>query len=145
VPTQTGNATNQIPDGLNSRLFGTTNPTSTMCTTVAPNNWSRFPNLPQGDPRIIQVFVTPFGTFQGSGNASYPIINFAAFYLTGYSGNGSKDDPCSPANGGTDDAADPGFIVGHFIKLIDRLNDGSGGTSACDLNSFGACVAVLTE
>ena len=34
----------------------------------SPNNWSQFPNLSADDPRIIPMFLTPFGTFEGSGN-----------------------------------------------------------------------------
>jgi hypothetical protein len=139
VPTQTGNALSQVADGINSRLFGTTKPSQQDCASKAPNNWASFPNLSPADPRIVQLFLTPFGTFQGSGNQSYPVINFATFYLTGWSSGGNKDDPC---NG--DDSAAAGTIVGHFIKYIDKVNNGGGG-SACDLNGFGNCVAVLTE
>jgi Flp pilus assembly protein TadG len=139
VPTQTGNAINQVPDGLNTRLFGTANATASDCT-KAPNHWSSYPNFTAGDPRIIQVFLTPFGTFTGSGNESFPVTGFATFYLTGYAGNGNQGDPCTG-----DDPAQGGFIVGHFIKYIDVLNNGSGGTTTCDFTSLGTCVAVLTE
>jgi Flp pilus assembly protein TadG len=139
VPTQTGNAINQVPDGLNTRLYGTANATAADCV-KAPNNWSQYPNFPPGDPRIIQVFLTPFGTFNGSGNQSFPVTGFATFYLTGYAGNGNSGDPCS-----ADDPAQGGFIVGHFIKYVSTLNDGSTGTTTCDFSALGTCVAVLTE
>jgi hypothetical protein len=40
---------------------------------------------------------------------------------------------------------DAGYIVGHFIKYIQTLNPGSGGSAACDINAFGTCIAVLTR
>jgi hypothetical protein len=100
-------------------------------------------DIPEGDPRIIPVFVTPFGSFSGSGNAVVPITNFASFYVTGFSKQGGgQGDPCP--------GADPvptktgGYIVGHFIKYVESINTGGGG-SACDFSAFGTCVAVLTQ
>src|SRR5581483_2750597 len=55
VQIATGFKTGQM-SGLSTRLFGT----SGTCS-KAPNNWASFPNLPAGDPRVIQVFLTPFG------------------------------------------------------------------------------------
>ena len=60
VATQTGGATNQIPKGLNERILGAAKPSS--CT--SPNHW---PNYQPGDPRVVQIFVTPFGSFDGQG------------------------------------------------------------------------------
>ena len=139
---QTGNATNQVPRGLNLRILG--DEQASICT--SPNNWSSFPNLPPGDPRVLNVFITPFGSFGGSGNAVVPVTKFGTFYVTGWTaqGNGYRN----PCQGAGDDAVpngDPGNIVGHFIKYIYGLNDGGGGGELCDFNSFGSCVAVLTE
>ena len=105
-----------------------------------------FPNLRVGDPRIIHVFLTPFGSFSGSGSTTVPVINFATFYLTGWTGQGSGFN--NPCQGNGDDPVpnnDPGTIVGHFIKYIDALNTGGGGTDLCDFNAFGNCVSVLTR
>jgi hypothetical protein len=124
---------------------------STSC--VNPINWRdadgdgkvTIPeDIPPGDPRIVQVFVTPFGSFNGSGNAVIPILNFATFYVTGFSKNASgvQGDPCP--------GADPipsksgGYILGHFIKYVDTVSSGGGGAT-CDFNAFGTCVAVLTQ
>ena len=35
------------------------------------------------DPRLVQLFMTGFNSFGGSGNALFPIINFGSFYITG--------------------------------------------------------------
>jgi hypothetical protein len=147
VAIQTGNATNQVPKGLNQRVLG--NPKPSTCPAAGQrghNNWSMFPNFPPGDPRIIQVFLTPFGSFNGSGSTTVPVVNFATFYLTGWTGQGSGFN--NPCQGNGDDPVpgnDAGIIVGHFIKYIDSLNTGGGGPDLCDFNAFGNCVSVLTR
>ena len=146
VAVQTGNATNQVPEGLNQRVLGSKKPnTCPAAGQLGHNNWSMFPNFPAGDPRIIHVFLTPFGSFSGSGSTTVPVTNFATFYLTGWTGQGSGFN--NPCQGNGDDPVpnnDPGTIVGHFIKYIDSLNSG-GGSGTCDFNAFGNCVAVLTK
>jgi hypothetical protein len=133
----TGNRAGQVNQGMLIR----TQDGSNSC--VNPNNWSQFDSgLPAGDPRIIPVFLVPFGSFGGSGSATVPVTGFATFYITGWSqGNGGQQgDPCpnsDPVNGG-------GEIVGHFIKYIETINTGGGG-ALCDFDAFGTCVAVLTE
>jgi hypothetical protein len=147
VAVQTGNATNQVPRGLNLRVLGNEKPSSCPAAgQLGHNNWSMFPNFPVGDPRIIQVFLTPFGSFSGSGSTTVPVTNFATFYLTGWTGQGSGFN--NPCQGNGDDPVpnnDPGTIVGHFIKYVDSLNSGGGGPDLCDFNAFGNCVAVLTK
>jgi Flp pilus assembly protein TadG len=141
VAVQTGSATNQVPAGMNQRILGSAQATS--CT--APNHWSSFPNLDPHDPRIIEVLLTPFGSFSGSGNTTVPVTDFATFYVTGWTGQGQGFN--NPCEGNGDDPVpnnDAGYIVGHFIKYIQTLNPG-GGTTPCDLTAFGSCVAVLTR
>ena len=142
VAIQTGGATNQVPRGLNLRILGDEKPTT--CT--APNNWSQFPNIPPGDPRVLNVFITPFGSFSGSGSGVVPVTKLGTFYVTGWtaSGGGFRN----PCEGNGDDpvpGGDAGNIVGHFIKYIFGLNDGGGSGETCDFDSFGSCIAVLTE
>jgi hypothetical protein len=147
VLTQTGGATGQVTQGLDDRILGS----DTNCTDPAHwNHWNQFPNLPPGDRRIVPIFVTPFGTFSGSGNDAFPIVNFAYFYITGWSGNGSSGDPCAqnksiPAAQKEEIPPDKAEIYGHFIRYLDVLDNGGGGSQPCDLTSFGACVARLTE
>jgi hypothetical protein len=137
VRVSTGNSAGQVNQGLLIRTQEGSN------TCVHPNNWSLFPDFPAGDPRIVPVFLVPFGAFGGSGsNNVVPVTGFATFYVTGWSqGNGGQQgDPCPGAdavNGG-------GEITGHFIKYVDTVNTGGGG-ALCDFSAFGTCVAVLTE
>jgi hypothetical protein len=130
VAIQTGGAVGQLEQGMKNRILGG----SSSC--VSPNNWSSFPNLPPDDPRIVPVFVTPFGTFQGSGNEVVPVSNFATFYVTGWFSS-----PCS----GDDPVPDKGYVVGHFIKYIFALNNGGGSGELCNFNAFGSCIAVMTD
>ena len=141
VPLQTGTQRNQVAAGMNLRVYG--DEKATVCT--KPNNWSLFPDIPLGDPRIVQVFLTPFGTFQGSGNASIPVTGFATFYATGWSGQGQGfKNPCEGLGDDPVPNGEGGYLVGHFIKYVQTLNNG-GGTAPCDFGGFGSCVAVLTE
>jgi len=140
VAVQTGKAKGQIWPGMNERIFHTATPTS--CS--APNEWSKFPELDYGnDPRIVPIFLTPFGTFTGTGNETVPVTNFATFYVTGWAGEGNGHSSKSICE--TDDEAESGTIVGHFIKYVQSLNEGEASEEPCDLSALTPCVAVLTE
>jgi Putative Flp pilus-assembly TadE/G-like len=130
VAIQTGGAVGQLEQGMRGRILGG----ASTCT--SPNNWSSFPFIPPEDPRIVPVFITPFGTFGGSGNDVVPVTKFATFYVTGWFSS-----PCA----GDDPVPDRGYVIGHFIKYIFVLNEGGGSGELCDFGSFGSCVAVLTE
>jgi hypothetical protein len=147
----TGNKTPLVAKGINRRIFGT--PTPPPCPAYGQNghnNWMMFdPNLPgdgfpQGDKRIVGVYLTAYGAFTHTAGTSLtiPVTDFGTFYITGYAGS-----PCT-SPGITDHPDDPipdsGTIVGHFIKYVDRLNSG-GGTQPCDPSSFGSCVPVMTK
>lgn len=136
VATQTGGATNQVPKGLNERILGTAKPSA--CT--SPNHW---PSYPPGDPRVVQVFVTPFGSFDGNGNTTVPVTRFAAFYITGWTGQGSGfNNPCQGS--GDDPSPDAATIVGHFIKYVDTASNGTG-SGTCDPTTVDSCVLVMTQ
>ena len=136
VAVQTGNATNQVAQGLNERILGNQNATS--CT--QPNRW---PNWQPGDPRIIFVIVTPFGAFNGSGSTTVPVVSFAAFYITGWTGQGGGTNPC--LGNGDETPTNPAEIVGRFIQYVDVINNGGGGTETCDFSALDPCVAVMVE
>jgi archaellin len=130
VAIQTGGAVGQVERGMRNRILGGAN------TCTSPNNWDQFPNIPPDDPRIVPIFLTPFGTFTGSGNDVIPVTGFATFYVTGWFGSPCADD---------DPVDDRGYIVGRFIKYIFTLNEGGAGEDLCDFTSIGSCIAVLTE
>jgi hypothetical protein len=150
VAIDTGNATNQVPKGLNTRILGSQSPnTCPAAGALGHNNWSMFPNFLANDPRIVEVFVTPFGSFSGTGNnTTVTVEDFAFFYITGWTaqGNGFKN-PCQAPGKGDDPVPnnDSGLIVGHFIKYVASMNSGGGSPTLCDPNGFSGCVAVLTN
>jgi Flp pilus assembly protein TadG len=151
VANQTGQYVNKIPSGLNRRILcpGASPPLPacaqpskpTACT--HPNNRSMFnTGLPAGDTRIVQLFITPYGAFDGSGSFTVPIVRFATFYVTGWGGSGGGFP--NPCQGQGDDPAADGTIVGHFIKYIDTLATSSG-TQVCDLSAIDPCTPVMVE
>jgi hypothetical protein len=141
VAIQTGASVGQMTQGIQDRILCGGQPCQGNPTCTAPNHWSQYPNLPAGDPRIVPVFLTPFGTFSASGNEVVPVTDFAEFYVTGWGGNGSgNDDPCPGA-----DPAPTGDIAGHFIKYVQSINNGTSGSQLCDPSAFAPCVAVMTQ
>jgi Flp pilus assembly protein TadG len=146
VPPATGNKQNDVANGMNQRVLGQSKPSA--CT--RPNHWPSFtftngvPNVSPTDPRLVTLFVTPYGSFAGNGGSTtFPIAAFATFYVTGWQGTGNGFS--NPCQGNGDDTAASGTVVGHFIKYVNTLNTNNGGGTACDVNSVDTCVAVLTR
>jgi hypothetical protein len=148
VAIQTGGSVGQFTQGIQDRILGGSN--ACPASGRGRNYWSLFPDLPDpdhddpayrfNDPRIIYVFMVPFGSFRGSGNDILPIVSFGIFYVRGWGGNGNgNDDPCPGAI-----SAPTGDLVGNFITRVVDSGQGSG-TQACVVGSFNPCVAVLTK
>jgi hypothetical protein len=125
VKTQTGGAVGQVEQGMTTRVLGGAN------TCTAPINW---PDWELDDPRVVQLIITPFGTFGGSGNDVVPVIDFGTFYVVGWNG-----DPCPGAY-----PVPKGYIVGHFIKYAGPNPHGAG-SQVCSRDALTPCVAVMTK
>jgi hypothetical protein len=125
VKTQTGNSVGQVEHGMQDRILGGAN------TCTAPINW---PTYELGDPRLVPLLITPFGTFSGSGNDIVPVLDFGWFYVTGWNG-----DPCAGAT-----PVPKGYIAGHFVKYAAPNPHGSG-DQVCDPAAITPCVAVMTR
>jgi putative Flp pilus-assembly TadE/G-like protein len=154
VAVETGQSTNKVPKGLNHRILGEEQPQSCPAAgEFGHNNWNlngdSVPDYQPGDPRLLFTFVTPFGSFQGSGQTTIPVTNVAVFYITGWTGQGQGfSNPCE--GNGDDPAPGPAYIVGHFVKYAGTLPGGGEGTENCvydptDPGSITPCVAVLTD
>ena len=133
VQTNTGVSQGQIVQGFTSRITTPTNGSHYYCS----NNWptgSTFVSPPANDSRYITMFITPYGSFGGSGQQNYPIEGFAEFYVVGWSG-----DPCQ-----SDPKAGQGQVLGYFVQSITPSTSAIGG-SKCTPSTFGPCVAVLTQ
>ena len=115
------------------------------------------------DRRIMNLFMTTYDSFGGSGNEVFPIVMFGTFYVTGWgrvTGGGlTIDDPCTGGNNGNlfDGTGNepppdlnqsrPGtYVWGH---LIDYVIPGGGATPSgkeCKPAQSGQpCIAVLVE
>ena len=121
-------------------------------------------HLRTDDPRFVLLFITPYNSFTGNGNETFPITAVGGFYITGYgrlngSGGwqmGGPEDPCTTGNGqavGAGNTPPPdldysnnGAVAwGHFVVPVD-LGTSSGGTGVlCQPSSLTACVPVLIE
>lgn len=158
VATQTGDATGQLSSGMNARFAG-----------CPVNRWVTsgpgLPSVPDGDPRIIPLIITSFGAFGKSGTTRVPVLNFGAFYVTGWDQGTAGTPPCSetgaPANElfpdcapkGPIDCSKPsnlrqaekGDIWGHFITYVGSFGGSTTGGSTCNFAGFGLCTTALTE
>jgi hypothetical protein len=160
VPIRTG-APGNTAKGLNRRVLcnvafdganavNNCKPNGSAISCTHPNQWPLGGPAPteaqmEHDPRVVDVFVTPFGTFSGSGSDTVPVIRAGRFYITGYTGGGGADNPCQNAGDAFSTANPPdGNISGHFIIGVDP-NGGGATNETCDLNEVGNCVAVLVK
>jgi hypothetical protein len=138
----------QIADGIAMRVGACTFDTTTYnggCKTqlgCVPNNYSPGQTPDSKDPRLIMIFLVPYGSFNGQSGGSYsvPVLDFGTFYVTSWAGQAaSKDkDLCPgaiPQNG-------TGEIDGHFVDLID-VNDPPDPTAQCDASQLRPCVPTL--
>jgi hypothetical protein len=138
VKRDTGAPPNKIASGLNLRILG--DEKAKTCT--SPNNWANYPDISPSDPRIVQVFLTQFGSFAGSGNGTEPVTGFASFYVTGWQGSGGGfSNPC--VGQGDDETPGSGYIMGHFITYLASID--ADGSAPCNWAELGVCVAVMTE
>ena len=94
--------------------------------------------MPEGDPRIILVFLTPFGSFTGSGSDTLPVLGLATFYVTGWTARAAVSTTPARATATTPCRTTPGEIVGHFIKYIETLNARRPGASRATSDAFDA-------
>jgi hypothetical protein len=128
-----------------------------------PNLADNLPNrLKTSDPRLVTLFFTPYDSFTGTGNETYPIAGFGTFYVTGYgqvlgSGNLVNDDPCASGNGDPSpgagnkpppdlDTSTSGAVIwGHFVKEVVPNSSATGSGIMCKPNDFQPCVPILVE
>jgi hypothetical protein len=121
--------------------------------------------LTRKDPRVVNLFMTAYDSFGGSGNELFPVVAFGTFYVTGWgrvTGVGAGlniDDPCDDGNNGNLfdgtgnepppdlNQSKPGtYIWGHFISNVDLSANVTPSERLCaPLVSTMPCVAVLVE
>jgi putative Flp pilus-assembly TadE/G-like protein len=126
IQTETGDMVGPTEQGLNTRLAS-----------CPPVNYPSFDAAT--DPRVVKLLITDFSALGGSGTTLVPVTNFAAFYITGWTGGCANNDP-PPA--GLD--IKKGAIWGHFVKYIEP-DPNSTGDQTCDPLQVTPCVPVLVK
>lgn len=112
--------------------------------------------IPPGDPRLVTLFFTPYDSFGGNGQATFPIVGLGQFYITGWGRSGNIDDPCDGGNSsgipGAGNLPPPDlnfgnnyFVWGHFIKGVILSGAAAPSGQICDPVSTQPCVPVLIE
>jgi hypothetical protein len=139
VETKGGEQPNAIAQAMKARIMGGSN----SCDATSANHWSSYPNFPAGDKRIVPLFLTTFGAFEGSGHTTVPIVSFAEFYITGWTSQGSGQ-PTGCNNDPVPSDTKGGYLVGHFIKRVIPDNGGDTGQD-CKPTDLSPCTAVLTK
>jgi hypothetical protein len=93
---------------------------------------------PDKDPRVVKLMITDFSAFNESGSVDVPVTNFAAFYVTGWTGSKCANNDPPPFD------IKKGAIWGHFFKYV-APDPFSGGTDVCDPLSITPCIPVLVK
>jgi hypothetical protein len=126
VPTQTGDGVGPTLQGLDERFAS-----------CPPYN---YPNYPEDDQRVVILMITDLSALSGSGTTEVPVLNFAAFYIGGWSrSNCSTNAPEPPGLRATDRA-----IWGHFVFYA-RPNPQNASDETCDPTVVTPCVPVMTR
>ena len=143
------------------------NPNGTQC---ASNNWSPTEgaaSIPAGDPRAVTMVITaPSDLAKNNSGQIIPIENFAVFYITGWTTQGSAPacgsyaptppgasmdaenanncpDGTVPKSGNCNPNPAKGMVWGFWIKYTNPGSISSG--QPCALGTFGDCTPVLTR
>lgn len=160
--TEQGTISNAITGGMNARAHCIPVQFKALCTTpngqnkvpVPPNNSchakNNWPNFDFTDPRIIQVFLVETGASALSGGHAYPILGFAAFYVTAWDGNTCSGDVDSDGDNdnnfpaGLSTAEKKDAVAGHWVKYVPP-NIVGGTNGSCNPNTPVVCVPVLVR
>jgi hypothetical protein len=126
VPTQTGDGVGPTLQGLDERFAS-----------CPPYN---YPNYAEDDPRVVILMITDFSALLGSGTTDVPVLNFAAFYIGGWSRSSCTSNAPEPPGLRSTDRA----IWGHFVFYA-RPNPQNASDDTCDPTVVTPCVPVMTR
>ena len=125
VDTKTGTTAGPTLQGLDTRFA-----------TCPANNWPNYD--PANDPRVVKLLITDFSALNGNGTTTVPVTNFAAFYITGWTGSKCANNQAPPGD------VKKGAIWGHFVKYIEPDPD-SAGDETCDPVVVTPCAPILVK
>ncbi len=151
VPVINGLTPSTIADGMAIRTGNCSsvqpNLSCNKASCMHPSGYADYIDPTKTDPnapyRVVKVFVMPFGAFKNVniGQESLPVLDFAAFYVTGWGGQGnSNNDPCAG-----DDAAASGEIVGHFVEFTGPDEAPVDTNAQCVVGQIRPCEATLVR
>ena len=125
VPIKTGTTAGPTLQGLDGRFSA-----------CPANNWPGYDAA--NDPRVVRLLITDFSALGGSGATDVPVTNFAAFYITGWTGSKCANNEPAPGD------VKKGAIWGHFVKYIEP-DPNSTGDETCDPIVVTPCVPILVK
>lgn len=125
VPIKTGTTAGPTLQGLDGRFSA-----------CPANNWPSYDAA--NDPRVVRLLITDFSALGGSGATDVPVTNFAAFYITGWTGSKCANNGPPPGD------VSKGAIWGHFVKYIEP-DPNSTGDETCDPIVVTPCVPILVK
>jgi Putative Flp pilus-assembly TadE/G-like len=151
VPVINGLTPSTIADGMAIRTGNCSsvqaNLTCNQTSCMHPNGYANYIDPTKNDPnaqyRIVKLFVMPYGAFKNVniGQESLPVLDFAAFYVTGWGGQGaSNNDPCAG-----DDPALAGEVVGHFFEFVGPNDAPPDPNAQCVVGQIRPCEATLVR
>lgn len=157
-----GFSPNVIADGIASAIGNCSDIQPNSCQRYActnpsyydpanPKRWAL--NGGEPSPRVVFLFVVPYGAYKFTGpQDGLPILNFTAFYITAWSGNGTAGtNPCEGTDpdgpGGPavpDETSGGGDVAGYFVDYTapDAPGDPD---SVCVIGQLRPCVPVLVR
>jgi Putative Flp pilus-assembly TadE/G-like len=179
IKTRPTGSMNQIEQGFKLRFFGDKNANSCPTTPVGANGYVKGRNywdidnnipalgggtygykegahdtlFPDGDPRIVTIFIAPTEAFAATGQNTYPIAGFVEVYVTGFGRmkSNNPDDPCpgntAPAEIDDCQGSSCGYAVwGHLINYAVPSPQATPSGIVCNPGaSLQPCVATLVE
>jgi Flp pilus assembly protein TadG len=155
-----GFSPNVLADGIAAAIGNCSDLQSNSCRRYActnpnyydpdnPGEWAL--GAPGQSPRVVKLFIVPYGAYKNTGpQEGLPILNFAAFYVTGWKGQGGAGrNPCENAaglpNGALpDEDTQGGDIVGYFVDWTEPGGPADP-NSTCVLGQLTPCRAVLVR
>jgi hypothetical protein len=152
------------PDGAGPLQIQQDFYTFTRSSRTEPGGGSHPNRIRLDDPRFVLLFISPYSSFTGQGNANYPIVAIGGFYITGYGrypgGNNptlTNEDPCADGAGqavGAGNSPPPDLDLlngpavvawGHFVVAHNMSAPGGGNGNPCQDGATTSCVPVLIE
>ena len=151
-----------IGDGIAAAIGNCANINNNACQQTACTNYNYYdpanPNqwaLQGGEPspRVVFLFIVPYNAFRNTGpQDGLPILNFAAFYITGWRGTNGQSgaNPCAgsdPDGAGPavpDETLQPGEIAGYFVGWTMPSAPGNP-NAVCVQGQIRPCVPVLVR